>query len=127
MEEYEWVKRETEFGESVRVSSSSILQINYLHPEDTGFYECVVKTDSGSLIGSSIFHLEIQENRNENGKNSLFFIFVDRYIKPGGRVEVLCVSGNFIYNIKAILQQKILNLIINSILYEKKNWELKNG
>ena len=87
--EYEWVKRETELGESVSISTSSILQINYLLPEDTGYYECIIKTDSGT--SSSTFHLEIQNSQPKN--NSLFFVFVEKHLKPNGRLEVLCNSG----------------------------------
>ncbi len=79
------------------MTHSNLFGINFLNIEHAGYYECTVKTKYG--IAKETFKLDIKKkllnnnNKESISNNKINFKFLEKDIRPNGRIHVICDSG----------------------------------
>ena len=87
-----WVKKHK--SSYIELTSSDLFQINYLQPEDSGFYVCIVSNELGSSKTSYSIVIE-HAKLNASSNHSIVFNFIESDIRPLGHLDIICENSVF--------------------------------
>ena len=78
----------------ILLGSSRMLSVK-MNKINSGSYECEFESEYGII--KDIYHLNAEKlngNKKNTESHSVYFTFIHRDVRPLGRIEVLCESGN---------------------------------